>query len=488
MVCLSEAEAADLRATYGPIRPRVEVIPNGVDLERFRPPTPDERLAARTELKLGTEERVAVFVGHEFSRKGLSFAIQGLPHAPSVLLLVVGGNDDIIAERLRRGEGRSASATASCSSARAIDLVPFLHASDIFVLPSAYEANALVVLEALAAGCPVIATPVGFAPEVVVDGVNGFLVERDGRAVGERMRAARDDRGRRARRMGSACARVRRAVRMARDRRTLPRARRGPGRRACARRFGASGRTRRRMTHIVQIAPTIGPGSGVAGVAYALEREFIAAGATVERFTAADAGRPPQTRRRGARSRRHPSHAGTQRHLVQHGRHAASATIPRRTARTPSRSRHNDVMAGDIYVNHGLLQAAMRARGDYVWRMVRNPVHLFTALRDRIRYRGRTHRAVVALTTTEAELLVSTYGRVRAPIHVIPNGVDIERFRPPDAAERAQARARLGVDDDRTVAVFIGHEFERKGLPIAIDGAARGARRAAPRRRRHRPR
>ena len=105
VVCLSEAEAADLRATYGPIRPRVEVIPNGVDLERFRPPTPEERLAARTELKLGTEERVAVFVGHEFSRKGLSFAIQGLPHAPSVLLLVLGGNDDIIAERLRRGEG-----------------------------------------------------------------------------------------------------------------------------------------------------------------------------------------------------------------------------------------------------------------------------------------------------------------------------------------------------------------------------------------------
>ena len=45
------------------------------------------------------------------------------------------------------------------------------------------------------------------------------------------------------------------------------------------------------MTQIVQIAPSIGPGSGVAGVAYALEREFIAAGATVERFTAADAGR-----------------------------------------------------------------------------------------------------------------------------------------------------------------------------------------------------
>ena len=186
VVCLSEAEAADLRATYGPIRPRVEVIPNGVDLERFRPPTPDERLAARTELKLGTEERVAVFVGHEFSRKGLSFAIQGLPHAPSVLLLVLGGNDDIIAAAYAEAKELGVGDRVLFLGPRR-HLVPLLHAADFFVLPSAYEANALVVLEALAAGLPVIATPVGFAPEVVVDGVNGFLVERDGRAVGERM-------------------------------------------------------------------------------------------------------------------------------------------------------------------------------------------------------------------------------------------------------------------------------------------------------------
>ncbi|MGR0218599.1 glycosyltransferase family 4 protein [Agromyces sp. ZXT2-6] len=186
VVCLSETDAADLRATYGPVRPRIEVIPNGVDLDWFRPPTPEERRAARAELKLGTEERVAVFVGHEFSRKGLSFAIRGLTHAPSVLLLVIGGNDLIIAEAY-------AEATELGVGDRILFLgprhhpLPFLHASDFFVLPSAYEANALVVLEALATGLPVIATPVGFAPEVIEDGVNGFLVERDGRAVGERM-------------------------------------------------------------------------------------------------------------------------------------------------------------------------------------------------------------------------------------------------------------------------------------------------------------
>ena len=241
VVCLSETDAADLRTTYGPVRPRIEVIPNGVDLERFRPPTPEERKAARTELKLGSEERVAVFVGHEFSRKGLSFAIQGLSHAPSVLLLVLGGNDDIIAEAYAEAKELGVGDRVLFLGPRH-QLVPFLHASDFFVLPSAYEANALVVLEALAAGLPVIATPVGFAPEVVVDGVNGFLVERDGRAVGERMEqlATLDDPefaawGRRARRLS-------RALWMARDRRALSRTRGGTARRAFARRFGASGR------------------------------------------------------------------------------------------------------------------------------------------------------------------------------------------------------------------------------------------------------
>ncbi|MEV1128810.1 glycosyltransferase family 4 protein [Agromyces sp. NPDC049794] len=186
VVCLSETDAANLRATYGPIRPRVDVIPNGVDMERFRPPTPEQRSAARAELKLGTEERVAVFVGHEFSRKGLSFAIQGLTHAPSVLLLIIGGNDLIIAEAYAEAKELGVDDRVLFLGPRHHP-VPFMHAADFFVLPSAYEANALVVLEALACGLPVIATPVGFAPEVVVDGVNGFLVERDGRAIGRRM-------------------------------------------------------------------------------------------------------------------------------------------------------------------------------------------------------------------------------------------------------------------------------------------------------------
>lgn len=219
------------------------------------------------------------------------------------------------------------------------------------------------------------------------------------------------------------------------------------------------------MTRIVQIAPTIEPGSGVAGVAFALEQEFRAAGVPVERFTAADAGWAPRRMPRSALGAR-----------LRHAREVVwFSTVGSRRARRFLASRpdavaicHNDAMAGDVYVNHGLLEAAMRARGKFVWRMVRNPLHVFTAVRDRVRYRGRTHRAVVALTNTEVRLLTETYGRVRAPIHVIPNGVDVERFRPATDAERRRAREELGLGDTGLVAMFVGHEFERKGLPLVL--------------------
>lgn len=221
--------------------------------------------------------------------------------------------------------------------------------------------------------------------------------------------------------------------------------------------------------HIVQIAPEIAAGSGVAGVAAALEREFALAGVQVEGFTLARArGRVNRTPRR-ALARRLSAAWDVVWFSTTGSRRARRFLAARPDAVSIC---HNDVMAGDVYVNHGLLQPSMRARGGYLWRMLRNPVHVFTTLRDRRRYRGGTHRAVVALTAAEAALLTATYGRVAAPITVIPNGVDLERFRPPTLEERRRSRDAAGVPADGAVAIFVGHEFERKGLPLAIDALA----------------
>lgn len=218
--------------------------------------------------------------------------------------------------------------------------------------------------------------------------------------------------------------------------------------------------------HVVQIAPDIGPGSGVAGVAHHLERELEQQGVTVTRFTMSDAhGSWIPTDRTGT--------AGRVWHLVRVLWFSTVGSVAARRHLRRHRDAvavcHNDALAGDVYVNHGILQAAMRSRGRYVWRMVRNPLHLFTTLRDGRRYQsGQGPRLVVNLTHADEALLRRTYPRLRPSTTVIGNGVDPQHFRPPSAQERAEQRARLGLAEDDVVVLFIGHEFDRKGLPVLM--------------------
>src|SRR5699024_2259097 len=131
---------------------------------------------------------------------------------------------------------------------------------------------------------------------------------------------------------------------------------------------------------IVQISPEFSPGTGVGGVAWALESRWRELGHDVRRFGPEEAGcsflaRPAAGLR------------GRLRHAARVVWFSTVGTVRARQAikELPPGSVticHNDALAGDVYVNHGLLTAAMRARGHFVWRMVRNPLHLFTAARD----------------------------------------------------------------------------------------------------------
>lgn len=220
---------------------------------------------------------------------------------------------------------------------------------------------------------------------------------------------------------------------------------------------------------VVQIAPEIAPGSGVGGVAHHLERGLSALGVDVTRFTLADA-------RGGWLPEPGPGLRGK---LALLARVVWFSTVGTILAKRALRSApdavsicHNDVLAGDVYVNHGILRVAMKARGSYAFRMLRNPLHLFTSARDAIRYGSRTHRVVVSLTSSEAELLAGVYPRLKAESVVISNGVDVQRFTPPTASERAAARRDVlpaSVPADARCLLFVGHEYDRKGLPLIIE-------------------
>jgi UDP-glucose:(heptosyl)LPS alpha-1,3-glucosyltransferase len=228
------------------------------------------------------------------------------------------------------------------------------------------------------------------------------------------------------------------------------------------------------MIRILQIAPEIGPGTGVGGVAHQLETQWRAAGIPTSRFTLQE-----------ARGSWLPAPGpGLRGKAALWARVTWFSTVGTMLARRAVRRDpgalvvcHNDALVGDVYVNHGVLVEAMRLRGHPFWRIVRNPVHPFTIVRDTVRYRSRrVHRAVVSLTAADADALRRSFGRVRPRSVVIGNGVDPERFRPPTQAQRHAARARLGVGLAEQVVLFVGHEFGRKGLPELVEAfAALGA-------------
>lgn len=226
------------------------------------------------------------------------------------------------------------------------------------------------------------------------------------------------------------------------------------------------------MRTIVQIAPVIEEGSGVAGVAANLEREWQRLGIATERFTMTHAHGDWMPQPSGGL-------AGKLAHLA----HVAwFSTVGSVLARRALAGRddvvsicHNDALFGDVYVNHGIVHAAMEARGGRWWRTLRNPVHLFTGARDTLRYASpKVHRAIVNLVVADERDLRRFYPRVSPPSTIIGNGVDTDRFAPPSRDARAEARAALDLADDDLAIVFIGHEYERKGLPLILEAMAQG--------------
>jgi UDP-glucose:(heptosyl)LPS alpha-1,3-glucosyltransferase len=184
-VGVSEGVAEELREHYPELADRVLAIHNGVDTDAFAPGMRerDARLL-RERLGIDADRLIAVFVGSEWERKGLEPLIRALASARAWELVVAGGGDRAHYERLADSLGVGA-AIHWLGVTSDVQLVYSL--GDAFVLPSSYETFSLVTFEAAASGLPLLATPVSGVRELIEDGRNGFLIDREPQTIARRL-------------------------------------------------------------------------------------------------------------------------------------------------------------------------------------------------------------------------------------------------------------------------------------------------------------
>ncbi len=149
----------------------ISVVPNGIGLEQFN--------IKSGEKKKGNSKTI-IFVGRLHPVKGVSYLIEAMAivhrgMADAKLILVGDGTERSRLEKLV--EKLDLNGCIQFTGQVQQERIPtMLQQADLFALPSLSESFGIVNLEAMAAGLPIVATNVGGIPDIVVEGVNGYLV------------------------------------------------------------------------------------------------------------------------------------------------------------------------------------------------------------------------------------------------------------------------------------------------------------------------
>ena len=159
-------------------RKKIEVLHNSAAVvdSIFR----DEADAIKQRFALDKGSKVLIAIGRLSYEKGHADLLKALdelrrsrPHLRWKCLIVGSGPEQANLEAMVRQQGLDSGVTFAGQQA---DVLPILQASDLMILPSHSEGSPHVVLEAMAAGVPIVATNVGGVPEILTDGKTAILV------------------------------------------------------------------------------------------------------------------------------------------------------------------------------------------------------------------------------------------------------------------------------------------------------------------------
>ena len=171
---------------------KVRVVHNGVDIDKFKPPTDKRRV--KQELGFNPDDIAILSVGRLYARKGLFTLIDSMPvvvkRFPNAKFIISGKGQShemkkLIAHATSLGVRGNIVFTGYTPDKK---LPKLYQAADIFAFSTYYEHHPFAVLEALSSQLPVVTTNVGGIPETITNGKDGFMCQPfDSRGFSDRV-------------------------------------------------------------------------------------------------------------------------------------------------------------------------------------------------------------------------------------------------------------------------------------------------------------
>jgi glycosyltransferase involved in cell wall biosynthesis len=158
---------------------KISVIPNGVDVHKFRNLPDPQSMISQYNLK---KSRVSLFVGRIEKKKGIQYLLRAAPKIasefPDFKILLVGPDWGYQKELEKIAKSiKIENMVIFAGKLNELDLLKAYNLSEFSVLPSLGEATGLTILESMAAGRPIVASRLPAISEFVKHGQNGMLFE-----------------------------------------------------------------------------------------------------------------------------------------------------------------------------------------------------------------------------------------------------------------------------------------------------------------------
>ena len=175
-IAVSDSIARELTEAFGLSADKVVTIHNGIDTAPFL--VPQSRTLARESIGVAADTPVVGLAARFSAQKGLGYLVAAIPELVQRMpgIRVVIGGSGPLEVPLREQAVKLGVSESILWPGQIADMPRFLAALDVYVSPSVTEGFSLALIEAGAAGVPVVATRVGGVPEVIFDGDTGLLV------------------------------------------------------------------------------------------------------------------------------------------------------------------------------------------------------------------------------------------------------------------------------------------------------------------------